>query len=184
MRRKSGFTLAELLIALGILGVIATFTIPKILYSGSSGKMTAIAKEVASMISGAWSTYSLTNGTLSSSLTPGVITQYLNYVSTTTAGAGYDADTCAAGTPCYILHNGAYLQFHTGQNFGGVSTSYTVWYNVDPDGNGTAASPVTFLQFYGGRLSTMGAVGSANQTTGGTSPTSITTDPSYIQNWQ
>lgn len=42
-----GFTLAELLIALTILGVIATFTIPKILSSQQDGKLKAIAKETA-----------------------------------------------------------------------------------------------------------------------------------------
>lgn len=41
-----GFTLAELLIALGILGVIATFTIPKILISQNGAKRVAVFKEV------------------------------------------------------------------------------------------------------------------------------------------
>ena len=41
-RQQPGFTLAELLIALVTLGVIATFTIPKILDSSSDSKLDAI----------------------------------------------------------------------------------------------------------------------------------------------
>ena len=62
MRNKNSqlaFTLAELLIALAILGVIATFTIPKILDSGSNSQWNAIGKEAAAMVSGAYQSYKL-----------------------------------------------------------------------------------------------------------------------------
>lgn len=42
---QPGFTLAELLIALAILGVIATFTIPKILQAQQNQEKHAIYKE-------------------------------------------------------------------------------------------------------------------------------------------
>ena len=42
---NKGFTLAELLIALTILGVIATFTIPKILHSQDNAQRAAVFKE-------------------------------------------------------------------------------------------------------------------------------------------
>jgi len=42
---RVGFTLAELLIALAILGIIATFTIPKILSAQAEQKKRAILKE-------------------------------------------------------------------------------------------------------------------------------------------
>ena len=45
-----GFTLAELLIALAILGVIATFTIPKILAGSSESQNKALFKETISAI--------------------------------------------------------------------------------------------------------------------------------------
>ncbi|MBL8031855.1 MAG: prepilin-type N-terminal cleavage/methylation domain-containing protein [Candidatus Doudnabacteria bacterium] len=48
--RVKGFTLAELLIALVILGVIATFTIPKVLYANQNTKYNAIAKEAMGTI--------------------------------------------------------------------------------------------------------------------------------------
>jgi prepilin-type N-terminal cleavage/methylation domain-containing protein len=40
-----GFTLAELLIALALLGIIASFTIPKVLESSTNAKYKAMAKE-------------------------------------------------------------------------------------------------------------------------------------------
>jgi prepilin-type N-terminal cleavage/methylation domain-containing protein len=43
--KVSGFTLAELLIALAILGIIATFTIPKVLSSQNNAKRNALFRE-------------------------------------------------------------------------------------------------------------------------------------------
>ena len=51
--KQRGFTLAELLIALGILGVIATFTIPKVLQTNQNAQWQATGKEAIAMISGA-----------------------------------------------------------------------------------------------------------------------------------
>ncbi len=49
--QKSGFTLAELLISLAILGVIATFTIPKILTTQQNGQRIAVFKETYATLS-------------------------------------------------------------------------------------------------------------------------------------
>ncbi|MEB3286218.1 MAG: type II secretion system protein [Vampirovibrionales bacterium] len=48
---KKGFTLAELLIALVILGVIATFTIPKILTAQANAQRESVLKETIAMMS-------------------------------------------------------------------------------------------------------------------------------------
>ena len=48
---KSGFTLSELLIALAILGLIATFTIPKILQSTQNQSLRASLKEAIAAVS-------------------------------------------------------------------------------------------------------------------------------------
>ena len=133
-RSQKGFTLAELLISLAILGVIATFTIPKILSSSSSGQNTAVAKEVASMVSGAFTTYTL-NTSLTSGTTGGALTQYMNYVATDTStsytGSGGTAlQQCSATWVCLKLHNGGVLQYDTGETFAGTAST-----------NGIVASP-------------------------------------------
>lgn len=191
-KRNQGFTLAELLISLAILGVIATFTIPKILTSSQNGQNTAIAKEVASMISAAYSTYTLNNGA-ASTVKPGDLTQYFNYVSadaTSAASAVSQATApgvalnaaCSAAT-CLKLHNGGVLQFDTAQTFGGTSTTHAIYFNLDPDGTGPQGR-ISFVQYYNGRLTTGANALPASTATGGTlTMTTQTPDPSYLANW-
>lgn len=182
---KSGFTLAELLISLAILGVIAAFTIPKILTATSNGQNTSIAKEAAAMVAGSFSNYQLNNG-IASGVTGGALTQYMNYVKTDTTttytGSGGTAlDACTATLPCLVLHNGGILQYDTAQTFGGTASPSSVVFNVDPDGNGTQGR-ISFVVFANGRVTT-----GANSTglTHGTAGTIALqgTDPSYLANW-
>src|SRR6478609_10019411 len=180
MRSVKGFTLAELLISLAILGVIATFTIPKILGAAGNGQNTAIAKEAASMIAGALSTYQLSNS-LATSTTGGAFTPYMNYVAVDTATSlvGFNCAT----TPCLKLHNGGYLQYGTG-TFGtaaGTSTDAMV-FNLDPDGTGSQTH-VTFIQFFNGRLSTAQQASGSMTLSATNNPSTVATDPAYIQNW-
>lgn len=179
---KRGFTLAELLISLAILGVIATFTIPKVLYSSTNGKATAIAKEAASMISGALSAYLLSNSIVDGT-TEGTLTPYMNYVSVSTTGTDMTTSACAANAPCLKLHNGGTLQYGVGSEFRGTSTTGAVLFNLDPDASGPLG-PVTFVLMENGRLTTQQAAGAASYTTTTDAAfTPITTDPSYIQSW-
>lgn len=175
---KKGFTLAELLIALAILGVIATFTIPKILSTTSNGQNTAIAKEAASMVSGAFSAYTLNNG-IASTVTGGALTSYMNYVSVDSSST-IGSLTCTATAVCLKLHNGGVLQYSTSMNFNGTAAANGIYFNLDPDGAGTATQ-ATFIQFANGRLTTYTANGGA-PTSGGTALTTAA-DPSYIANW-
>lgn len=183
-RSQKGFTLAELLISLAILGVIATFTIPKILSSSSSGQNTAVAKEVASMVSGAFTTYTL-NTSLTSGTTGGALTQYMNYVATDTStsytGSGGTAlQQCSATWVCLKLHNGGVLQYDTGETFAGTASTNGIVMNIDPDGNGTQGR-ASFSLYANGRLTTGGV---SVPTAGGTiGLTNQTTDPAYIANW-
>ena len=78
-KKSLGFTLAELLIALAILGVIATFTIPKILNSGNDNTFNSIGMESFATVSAAYQAYKLNN---SPSAATGTVdlTPYMNYV--------------------------------------------------------------------------------------------------------
>ncbi len=186
--RSKGFTLAELLIALAILGVIATFTIPKILSSSTSGQNTAIAKEAASMVSGAFSSYQL-NNSVAAGTTAGSLTDFMNYVKidtatsyTKTEAADAALQACSA-VPCLVLHNGGILQYDPGQSFGTtVNNTGAVYFNLDPDGNG-ARGRITFVQFINGRLTTGGNVPANSDGPAGSTITKEAADPTYLTNW-
>lgn len=56
--RQKGFTLAELLIAMVILGLIAMFTVPKVLQSNRDGRRKAVFREtIAAYSQAAWEGY-------------------------------------------------------------------------------------------------------------------------------
>lgn len=138
-KQAQGFTLAELLISLAILGVIATFTIPKILTAQQNEKYNATTKEVAGMVAGAFQQYQARNSITADS-TMGNLTPYMNYISVKTSGS-IDQDygktgtrPCTAGEPCLVLHNGAVLQYLTINTFGLVDGNHYIYFEVDPDG--------------------------------------------------
>ena len=137
------------------------------------------------MISGGYTTYTL-NNTAATGVTAGALTQYFNYVATDTGtsytGSGGTAlQPCTATLICLKLHNGAILQYDTGSSFGGSGAANGIVINVDPDGNGTQGR-ASFIQFYSGRFTTVGANGGA-PTASGATLTNQTTDPAYIANW-
>jgi len=186
-RAFSGFTMAELLVALAILGVIATFAIPKILNATSNGKLTAITKEAASMLGGAFSVYTL-NNTLATTDTGAALTPYMNYTSVDTAttytgSADTALQACAAATPCLLLHNGGVLQYDTAQTFNSTtSVTNGIWMNLDPDGTGTRGR-ISLIVFTNGRVTTGSGNGNAAPTHSGGTMTIQATDPSYLSNW-
>lgn len=109
---KPAFTLAELLIALAILGVIATFTIPKVLASQTSAKYKAIGKEAAAMVSQALEVYK-SEHTVDQNTRFGDLTQYMNYVDTTSIVDYVPTETtrdCSIHE-CLKLHSGAILWY-------------------------------------------------------------------------
>lgn len=166
--RNPGFSIAELLIALLILGEIAAFTIPKIISAQQRSQSAAKAKEVAGMIAGAYQQYARSNQ-ITTTTTAGVFTQYMNYTSIATTGqlddippwnAVYD---CSSNVTCLRLHNGGMLFTRNSGRYYGTSTSHMVDYFFDPDGirTGLAADgpgkTVIFTVFANGRISSVGA---------------------------
>ena len=181
------FTLSELLIALAILGIIASFTIPKVLESANSSKHSAAAKEAAAMISGAFSTYKL-EASVSSTTTAGVLTSYMNFVTTDTDNnnssvpAGQAAiGNCSSTQVCLMLHSGGTLAYNTGASFGGTAATNAIYFNFDPDSTGSAAGGVTFIQYYDRRI-TSNSNAATGTTTGGTQVAPVS-DPPWLANW-
>ncbi|MEB3287667.1 MAG: type II secretion system protein [Vampirovibrionales bacterium] len=178
---KKGFTLAELLIALAILGVIATFTIPKVLNSSQSSQNTAIAKEVAGMISGAFAAYQVENS-ITTDTPVSVLTNSMNYVSLVTTAGGGSAEFDCTALNCLRLHSGATLGYEAAQEWD--ATANYVNFSIDPDGAGTGAPAGTFVLYFNGRLTTgqnatglAGAAGPALELNG----PGGTTDPAYME---
>lgn len=164
--RKIGFTLAELLVALGVLSIITTFTIPKVLYAQTDYKYKAMGKEAAGMISQALMIHKL-SGLQAENTRPRDLLTYMNYVSLDTSSSiddHYTAGslTCSADNPCIHLHNGGVLAAK-GQfcyHFGGTGPVNLIEFVFDPDGqvtDGTTNGPgkaVQFELYYNGGLTT------------------------------
>lgn len=194
MSRSFGFTLAELLIALAILGIIAVFSIPKVLQAQRDEKYNAAAKEAIAMVSGAYSAYKLNNEPTASTR-PRDLTPYMNYVAFDTASR---IDFIQTGTPafrdcdgtteaCLRLHNGAILRYYEGatDGFGGTASTNALAFNIDPDGvySGTTDGPgksLAFFLYYNGRITSYGniAAGTCNDGYCGNTP-----NPAYDPPW-
>lgn len=157
-----GFTLAELLIALAILGAIATFTIPKILAAQRNQAYNSAAKEAIGAVSSTIQKMRA-NGTLSINTTPADVFAHINYVSYDTSSLidsvpGSSTFQCVAGDLCIHLHNGAVLMDQTpgGGGFSGSNTTDSIQFAVDPDGqvtDGTTNGPgksLLFVVYYHG----------------------------------
>lgn len=169
-----GFTLAELLISLAILGVIATFTIPKLLQTQRDESYKAKAKEAASMVAAAYQRFQL-EGQPGSATLFGDFIQYMNYLKVDTSTLLDDQFgnlyTCGGpGKRCLALHNGAYLMYnHTGGFFNGTTPTNTIYFWVDPDGRrDSGVASQLFLLTFTGRIISIGNV-DATYTCGGES---------------
>ncbi|HEY9745722.1 MAG TPA: type II secretion system protein [Oculatellaceae cyanobacterium] len=187
---KSAFTLAELLIALSLLGVIATFTIPKVLQTQQDRRFNAIAKEAAGMISEAYLAYQKEHGTVPTTLVPSQLTPYMNYVAFDTStvidnAPGQGTQTCSIQNPCVRLHNGAIIDFRDNNHFGGNATTNAISFHVDPDGQvspaGSNGYAVHFFLYYNGRLTTKGNLLPGTANSGGTHLANPIWDPTWFQ---
>jgi len=187
---NTGFTLAELLIALMILGEIATFTIPKIIIAQQNQTFNARTKEDIASMSAIYQQYITRNGA-SSSLSLSSLNSYLNYTSLASSGLidavpGSTSLDCSAWK-CYRLANGSTLAFDSGQTFGATDSLAVSYFYIDPDStysgttNGTGKSIAVFL-YYGGRVTTWGNVASGSHDVWGATYTPTpANDPTWFQ---
>lgn len=139
--QTNGFSLVEILITLGIIGVLTAFTIPSLFNTPNStlsSKQTAMAKDTAYMVLSAYEQYKAVNPTVTTGTTLGLLTPYMNYVSVTTSGGMDDhlnasvAYNCASIT-CLKLHNGGTLFWNPTHTFGGTATTNGIFFFLDPD---------------------------------------------------
>jgi prepilin-type N-terminal cleavage/methylation domain-containing protein len=188
-KKSKGFTLAELLIALLILGEISTFTIPKIIVAQANARYNAVAREDIAALSGAHQQHML-SGNLSSSTKITSLTQYMNYIAFDTSSIiddapGSGSSSCNSTYPCIRMHNGSVMQWRDTVNFGGTNTTNAMWVHIDPDGvltdgstNGPGKALSLFL-YYNGRISDEGSI------TAGTANSAVTynPDPTKVPSW-
>ena len=174
MKRK-GFTLVELLIGLAVLGVIATFTIPKMLNLPAQQKALSVSKEAAAFVGEGLLHYKTSNAiTASTGMTE--IMSFLNTLPRQTTGdidhkPGLGTLDCSyPGNHCYPLYSGAALFFTTDSNysrFGGVSSDHALLFSIDPDGKVSDAKAVEFVLYTNGFLRTTGTMKSGTYNGGG-----------------
>jgi prepilin-type N-terminal cleavage/methylation domain-containing protein len=191
-RSKKGVTLAEVLIALAILAVIATFTIPKILATQQNQQHIAQAKEVAAMLVGALE-QAKAAGVVNINTTPINLIPYMNYLSMVTDGTVMDSvptgtyQACTASNPCLKMVNGGILWLQNWR-FGGTSSLYTIEMIYDPDASNNTTDPtdgplkaVQFTLYYDGFITTRGNMKpNTCNTFGCTNQPNSSLDPSWF----
>jgi len=157
-----GFTLSELLIALVILGVIATFTIPKVLQSQQDARFKSIAKETAGALSESFALFKAKSG-ITSTTSMNDISPYINYIRVDSASIVDNRPTqgtvdCSGATRvCLLLANGSILNYATNVTFGGITNLNAVSALLDPDGKqAVGGEAVQFWIYTDGKLRTIG----------------------------
>lgn len=119
------------------------FFIPKVLNSGASSQNTAIWKESASTISGAFSAYQLSNGNMVT-LTADDLSEYMNFVRKDEFN----------GIVTIQLHNGGTIRYRKDNRlgYGLCECPGALVFEVDPDAEG-GVEPSTILVYENGRIS-------------------------------
>ncbi len=180
---KAGFTLSELLVGLGIIGLIAAFAIPKVLNASSAALANAKVHKAAQAVANGLEKWTEQNGR-SGETTPANIMNMVQHNGLITDGRlvdwvpNGDMDfTCSPSSvseyvgTCYQMPDGAVLYFigsATWDTFGGNADN-TLYFGVDPDGittdddtqSNTSAATAFFISS-NGRLRERGRLKNSN----------------------
>jgi len=156
------FTLAELLIALAILGVIAAFSIPKVLQAQQENHWNSVAKETAGMLTQAYQLYKL-NGGDPTQMKAANITPYMNYIKIFTNNEQVSAEntgtySCLSNHPCLYFTNGSSLAYWVDDQFGGTAATNGMPFILDVDAQPGGATGIVFWLYYSGKLRTRSSI--------------------------
>lgn len=161
--KKSGFSLAEILIALGIIALISIFAIPKFRTTADTKMYKENTKITAMDVAKAYNTYKSSNNISSTTTATDIFENNLNYVRIKTVGQ-IDRNPCSGGNRsctgtnnCYVFSSGAVAHFFSNASFGGTSSNHAIKFRVDPDGKVTGASGdagkvLVFYLYYDGKV--------------------------------
>lgn len=163
-RGQVGFSLVEILITVVIMGVIAAFSVSKLLVPQNQSEYNMSANSAAYMVLRAYETLRA-NGSLSSTTGVKDMTPYMNYVAVDTTSSIDHKPAFAGSVPCNStygclrLHNGGILLYGTANTFGGTASTNAVWFHFDPDGRYTnspdgSSKSIQFFLYYNGALRT------------------------------
>ena len=164
MNRQNALTLAELLIAMVLLGVIGAFTIPKVLQSQQTMRYKAVTKADAAAVVAAYQTFLSNGNVIKGTTSMNDLTPYLNYVRyDTTSWMDADPDNgfgvwfCASVSPCYHMPNGSVLEWASADgSFGNTANTNAMFFLVDPDEKSSGSKAQSFYLYTNGNLTTNG----------------------------
>ncbi len=187
-QKQTGFSLVEILVTLALLGVLAVFTIPKVLsaFQGSAEDTSRRnVQQVASMLQSAYAKYRQEHN-------PNAETRFadfvenMNYVRIETTGSldqhnpNAGLVTCGVNSPCLVFQNGAKMLWfkgtgalNSGNEFGGTDDSRYLYFMIDPDGVGenslaysdSTSKTVLMDLYYNGKINTWGHCKAGDLTT-------------------
>ncbi|MCX5921513.1 MAG: prepilin-type N-terminal cleavage/methylation domain-containing protein [Candidatus Melainabacteria bacterium] len=164
---NTGFTLTELLVGLGILGLIAAFAVPKVLTASGAALANAKVHKAAQAVVNGYEKWTQENGK-NDTITLDQIMTMVQHNGRLTTGImddhpnSTDVFNCATNTTCYKMPDGAIIFFYTADGtFVGTSNNDAIHFLVDPDGRNTGVSSLStsetgasvgFALYYNGRI--------------------------------